>query len=60
VPVIVCTAAARQVEEFATHLDEMGVAVVLKPFDIDYLLAEIALVRERGSGTANERAAAVP
>jgi CheY-like chemotaxis protein len=41
IPVIVCTAAAKLVEELQTHLDTMGVAVVLKPFDIDHLLEEI-------------------
>ena len=41
IPVIACTAAAKLAEELHTHLDEMGVAVVLKPFDIDLVLAEI-------------------
>ena len=41
IPFIVCTAAAKLVEELQTHLDTMGVAVVLKPFDIDHLLAQI-------------------
>ena len=41
IPVIACTAAARLAEELHTHLDVMGVAVVLKPFDIDVLLAEV-------------------
>jgi DNA-binding response OmpR family regulator len=40
-PVIVCTAAAKLVEELQVHLAEMGVAVVLKPFDIDHVLAQI-------------------
>lgn len=40
IPVIVCTAAAKLVEELQTHLDKMGVVVVLKPFDIDHLLQE--------------------
>ena len=38
IPVIVCTAAARQAQEMEPQLDKMGVAVVLKPFDIDHLL----------------------
>lgn len=41
IPVIVCTAAAKLVEELQVHLDAMGVVVVLKPFDIDHLLHEI-------------------
>lgn len=42
IPVIVCTGAARLVEELQAHLDTMGVGVVLKPFDIDVLLHEVA------------------
>ena len=41
-PIIVCTAAAHLVQELQSHLDDMGVAVVLKPFDIDHLLAVVA------------------
>ena len=41
IPVVVCTAAVKLVEGLQTHLDAMGVGVVLKPFDIDHLLAEI-------------------
>ena len=46
IPVIVCTAAAKLVEELQTHLDTMGVKVVLKPFDLDHLLEEIAAILE--------------
>ena len=41
IPVVVCTAAVKLVEDLQAHLDAMGVGVVLKPFDIDHLLAEI-------------------
>ena len=41
VPVIICTGAVRQVQEMEAQLDKMGVAVVLKPFDIDHLIAVI-------------------
>lgn len=44
IPVIVCTAAAKLVEELQVHLDAMGVVVVLKPFDIDHLLHEMAKI----------------
>lgn len=44
VPVIVCSAAVEQVRQLQNHLDQMGVSVVLKPFDIDVLLAEIETV----------------
>jgi CheY-like chemotaxis protein len=47
IPIIVCTGAVRQVEELRPHLDEMGVAVVLKPFDIDHLLAVIGKALEQ-------------
>jgi CheY-like chemotaxis protein len=44
IPVIVCTGAARQVAELGSHLDDMNVRVVLKPFDIDHLLEIVDLV----------------
>lgn len=47
IPVIACTAAVQQIQELQNHLDEMGVAVVLKPFDIDHLLGEVAKVWEK-------------
>ena len=42
IPVVVCTAAAAQVKDLEGHLRTMGVATVLKPFDIDTLLAAVA------------------
>ena len=47
IPVIVCTAAVQQVTELQNHLAEQGVAVVLKPFDIDALLREVEKVWEK-------------
>jgi CheY-like chemotaxis protein len=63
IPVIVCTAAAKLVEELQMHLAQMGVGVVLKPFDIDHLLAEVRKVWEplspqSGARTGAERPAA--
>jgi DNA-binding response OmpR family regulator len=40
-PVIVCTAALKMVKELEGHLKAKGVTVVLKPFDIEDLLAAI-------------------
>jgi DNA-binding response OmpR family regulator len=40
-PIVICTAAAHQVEEIGAHLRTMGVAVILKPFDIDVLLKAV-------------------
>jgi CheY-like chemotaxis protein len=42
IPIVVCTAAVRQVEELGAHLRTMGVEVVLKPFEIEHLLAALA------------------
>jgi DNA-binding response OmpR family regulator len=41
IPVVICTAAKRQVEEIEGHLTAMGVGIVLKPFNIDALLITI-------------------
>jgi DNA-binding response OmpR family regulator len=41
IPIVICTAAVQQVQQILSHLDEMGVEVVLKPFDIDHLLEVI-------------------
>ena len=41
IPVILCTAAVRQVRDMQEHLDSIGVRVVFKPFDIDDLLDAI-------------------
>lgn len=46
IPVVVCTAAVKQVTELGDHLDSMGVNVVIKPFDIDHLLNIISGVWE--------------
>lgn len=46
-PIVVCSAAAKQVAEIEAHLDEMGIGVVLKPFDVDTLLAEVSRVLAR-------------
>lgn len=45
IPVVVCTAALQLARELEGHLKEKGVALVLKPFDIDDLLraVEVAL-----------------
>ncbi len=40
-PVIVCTAAVQLARELDGHLKEKGVAVILKPFDIDDLVQEV-------------------
>ncbi|MGH2557918.1 MAG: hypothetical protein ACRDJH_02555 [Thermomicrobiales bacterium] len=51
IPIIVCTAAVRTVRELHAHLVTMDVEVVLKPFDIDQLLA--AITRAFGRAEVN-------
>lgn len=41
IPVVVCTAASNRVKEMEGHLKEMNVSVVLKPFNIDHLVAAV-------------------
>lgn len=41
IPLIICTAAERSVEEQQSYLASKGVTVVLKPFDLDELLHAI-------------------
>jgi CheY-like chemotaxis protein len=49
VPVVVCTAAVRQVEELGAHLLTMGVQVVIKPFNIDDIIAAVSrAIEHRG------------
>lgn len=43
IPVIVCTGAVNRVEALRAHLEQMGVRVVLKPFNLEDLLDEIAI-----------------
>ena len=54
IPVVICTAAVKQVEELRPHLDAQGIGVVLKPFDIGQLLAAVAeaLARRPAAGGA--------
>ncbi len=42
ISVVLCTGATEQLEPIKPMLDEMGVPVVHKPFDIDHLLKVIA------------------
>jgi DNA-binding response OmpR family regulator len=51
IPIIVCTAALNQVKEIEGWLTQKGITVVLKPFDVDDLLAAVARVLA-GAGAA--------
>jgi CheY-like chemotaxis protein len=53
IPIIVCTAAVKAVEEQQGYLTEQGVAVVLKPFNVDQL-EEAIRASEKPRTTARE------
>ena len=50
IPIIVCTAALNQVKEIEGWLTQKRITVVLKPFDVDDLLAAVT----RALGTPDE------
>lgn len=57
IPVVLCTGAVARVRELGAHLQHMNVRVVIKPFDLDNLLAQIALaLNESGIGMATASA----
>lgn len=43
IPVIICTAATKEVQEIEGYLQSQGIRVVPKPFDIDALLETVKL-----------------
>lgn len=42
IPVLLCSGATQEIEEAAPRLNQLGVSVLMKPFDIDDLLSRIA------------------
>lgn len=54
IPIILCTGAVRQVTELTEHLDELGIKVVLKPFNIEDLVSVVsdAVRTGRSTGTS--------
>ena len=53
IPVLVCTAAVRQVQYVASFLQSKDVAVIFKPFTVDELLSAITTALQRdNSATA--------
>jgi len=55
IPIVLCTGARRQVEDLSAHLHELGVRVVLKPFNIDTLLAAVRESLADEAGAAGDR-----
>ena len=50
IPLILCTAAVQQAKDLQEHLYEMGIRVVLKPFDIDHLARVVHEAVKTGAG----------
>lgn len=57
IPVVICTAAVRQVEELGAHLLIMNVQVVIKPFEIDDAVAAVRRALADIGSTLREAAA---
>ena len=59
IPVVVCSAAIAAIRQMEGHLLGKGTGLVLKPFDVDELLAEIghawAMLAEQGSAAPTGR-----
>lgn len=51
IPVVVCTAAVKQAEELGAHLLKMKVEVVIKPFEIEDVIAAVYRVIEHSDAT---------
>ncbi|MDQ4096532.1 MAG: hypothetical protein M3144_01515 [Actinomycetota bacterium] len=49
VPIVPCAGAAKEIEGLGSHLAEMGIRIVLKPFNTDYLSKTIAAVLGGGA-----------
>ena len=48
IPLIVCSAAIRELHEHQELLDRYGIDVLTKPFDLDALLEKVAAALDRG------------
>ena len=48
-PVVLCTGAVRKLQDLDGAIADLGVRVVLKPFDIDHLLGVVAVALEEAS-----------
>jgi len=53
IPVIVCTAATNAIREMEGYLLSKGVGVILKPFDIDDLIAAVKLALQSRNNIAS-------
>jgi DNA-binding response OmpR family regulator len=49
IPIIICTAALRDVQEQEGYLNNQGIRIVYKPFDMDVLLETIKIALETAS-----------
>ena len=53
IPLILCTGAVKQVEQLATHLNNLAIGVVIKPFELDRLLEVIDQTWEKVANPAS-------
>ena len=49
IPLIVCSAAIRELQAHQELLDRYGIDVLTKPFDLDALLEKVSTALDRGS-----------
>jgi two-component system, OmpR family, response regulator len=52
IPLIVCSAAIRELQAHQELLDQYGIDVLTKPFDLDLLLDKVATALDRGQRRA--------
>ena len=55
IPLIVCSAAIRELQAHQEMLDRYGIDVLTKPFDLDLLLEKVATALIRASGDRSVR-----
>ena len=49
IPLVVCSAAIRELQAHQEMLDRYGIDVLTKPFDLDLLLGKVATALDRGA-----------
>lgn len=58
IPIIVCSAAIKELRELEGYLTEKNVGILLKPFDVDELLALVASKLKEGTSAEEEESKA--
>src|SRR5947209_4903135 len=55
IPIIVCSAAVKDLKEMEGYLTEKNIGILLKPFDVDELLSLVASKLSDSSSAGEER-----